>query len=196
MSMRLPQYLFDKIVEHHRRWLLEPATGTRADFTGLTLQGMKAAHYNLPGAIFNGVKLFSCDFTGANLSDILADGLCCYDVDFTGATFKNAHLSRTAYTETIFSNTDLWNVYGDGVYIISLQIGGKNVVYTSETLQINCLPFNLKDLWWMSDDDISVYLEEYHADEMTEMMAWWAKWRSQIYHIVTTYPAKPINIPK
>jgi len=168
----------------------------RQDFTKLVLQQIKAVDYNLAGAIFDGAKLFLCDFAGTDLSDISADGICCHATNFTGATFKNAHLSRAAYTETIFSNTDLWNVYGDGVYIISLQIGGKNVVYTSETLQINCLPFNLKDLWWMSDDDISVYLEEHHADEMTEMMAWWAKWRSQIYHIVNNHPATPINIPK
>ena len=108
----MPQYQFDLIAQNHERWLKGSDLSERADFSGMTLQQIKAICVDLSGAIFNGTKLFSCDFTGADLSDITAKGLCCYDTDFSNATFKNAHMPRAEFTETVFSKTDLWNVSG------------------------------------------------------------------------------------
>lgn len=194
--MGTSQRLFDLRVQQHRAWLDGLDRGVRADFTGRTFKGINASNNNLTNAIFNGVKLFSCDFTCANLTDITAKGLCCVDTNFTNATFKNALMPRAEFTETIFSKTDLWNVSGDGVYIISLQLGGSNVCYTSEILQINCLRFDIKEIWWMTDDEVLSWVTEHTDEEKAEMAKWWHKWKYHIYQISSDCPAKPTNIPK
>ena len=102
-------------------------------------------------------------------------------------------MPRAEFTETIFKWTDLWNVSGDGIYIISLQLGGANVVYTSEILQINCLKFDIKAIWWMSDEEVFYWIMEHTDEEKEEMKKWWYKWREQIHQIVTKCPAKPVN---
>ncbi len=185
---------FDQVLALHRLWLLDNRYGARADLTHCTLQDVNAVNSELIGAIFNSTKLFQCDFTNADLTDITATGLCSHGTNFTDATLNNAHLHKAVFFNTIFDNTKLWDVFGDGVYIISLQLGRSNVCYTSDILQINCKQFDLKEIWWMSADEILVKVAGHTDEEYDVMKKWWDKWRSQIYQIVNNNPAKSTNI--
>ena len=190
------QLELDHAVDFHRHWLRDKRFGARADFTDRTLENLNITYKDLSGAIFNNACIFSCNLSNSNLTDILATGVHFMDCNFTNTVFKNAHLQQAYYTLNKFSNTDLWNVSGDGVYIISLQLGGSYVCYTSELLQINCQQFDLEKIWWMTEDQILADVNDHTDEEYAEMRAWWAKWKYQIYQIVNLNPAKPVNSPK
>lgn len=191
--MTADQFKFDLICQQHRIWQLNPNRGARADFTGQRLKNIKATDANLPGAIFTNAHIFHCDFTGADLSNITAAGTHFYECDFTDVTFKGAHMPRAEFTETVFWRTNFWSVTGDGAYIISLQLGGADVVYTSEIIQINCLRYSIDDIWKMPDEEVFSRIVEHTNEEKEEMKDWWYKWRDQIHQIVTKCPAKPVN---
>jgi len=140
--------------------------------------------------------IFTCDFSNTNLTNIVAAGTHFLDTDFTSANFKNAYMPRAQYTQVTFQWTDLWNVAGDGTYIITLQLGGAHVCYTSKALQINCLRFDINKIWWMSTEEISSRIIEHTDEEKAKMLKWWADWKYQIYQIVNKNPAKPINATK
>ena len=190
------QFELDHALDSHRHWLRDKRFGARADFSDLTLENLDITYKDLSGAIFNNACIFSCNLSNSNFTNIMATRVHFMDCDFTNANFKNAHLQQARYALNKFSNTDLWNVSGDGVYIISLQLGGSYVCYTSELLQINCLQFDIEKIWWMSEDDIFANVGEHSDEELVNMRAWWTKWRQQIYHIVNFNPAKPVNSPK
>ena len=186
----------DLVITQHRRWLRDKRFGSRADFTGSTMKNLDISNKYLSGAIFDDTGLFSCDFSNSDLSNIAATGVHFFECNFTNVSLRNARLQQARYTLSTFSNTDLWDVSGDGVYIIYLQLGGYNVCYPSEVLQINCLQFDIKKVWWMSDDDVLARVETYKDFEMVKMAEWWTQWKYQIYQIVNSCPAKPINSPK
>lgn len=189
----MTQSEFDLICEHHQLWLKGTSFGARAEFAGRTIEGINASDRDLSGAIFTNARVFSCNLTNTNLTDIIAANTHFHDTDFTGANLRGAYMPRAEFTQSIFSKTDLWNVTGDGVYIISLQLGGHHVVYTSEILQINCLRFGIKEIWWMPNDEVLSWVEEHSDEYKAEIAKWWQTWKLQIYQIVTTCPAKPVN---
>jgi hypothetical protein len=194
------QFELDNALDYHRHWLRDNRFGSRADFTGRTLKNLKASHCDLTGAIFNDANVISCDFSNANLTDISGTRVHFMDTDFTNANLRNAHLPRARYTQSTFKDTDLWEVSGDGVYIISLQLGQISICYTSEVLQINCLQFDLDKIWEMLDDELREEVTRRTCGEREEwvnkMMDWWARWDDQIYQIINKFPAKPVNSPK
>ncbi len=190
------QFELDHMLDSHRHWLRDSRFGARADFTGRTLKNLNITHKDLTGAILKDANIYNCDFSNSNLTELMARRVHFMDSDFTNVTFKNAYLQQAYYTLNKFSNTDLWNVSGDGVYIISLQLGGSNVCYTSEILQINCMQYDIKGIWWMTDDEILAKVAGHSGEEYAEMKAWWTKWKYQIYQIVNLNPAKPVNSPK
>ena len=191
------QVELDDMLDFHRHWLRDKRFGTRADFTDKTLENLTFSYRNLTGAIFNEENIFSCKFINSNMSEITAVKTHFKNCDFTNAIFKNAYLQQVRYTLSIFSNTDLWNVSGDGIYIISLQLGGVNVCYTSEILQINCLQFDIEEIWWMSTDDVILKTgRDRNEIQLDKMEVWWDKWKYQIYQIVKNSPARPINSPE
>jgi len=165
------------------------------NFTGQTLENVDMSGKDLSGAILTNAHIFSCNFTNTNLTDVIAVGTHFYDTDFTNATFKNAYLARAQFTLSTFKKTDLWNVAGDGIHIISLQLGGYNICYTSEILQIKCLQFDLPKIWWMTDEEVLSRSLKRDNRETIEIARWWHKWKSQIYQIVNSNPAKPVNSP-
>ena len=190
------QFELDHTLDQHQHWIANNRLGSRADFTGRNLKQLDAAERDFTGAIFDGANVFDCDFKGANLTDIVANGAHFMETDFTDANLRNAHLPKVKFSLCTFHNTDLWDVSGDGVHIISLQLGGKNVCYTSEILQINCMQYDIKDIWWMPEDDLASTVKGHSEVEVAEMMQWWEIWQYQIYQIVNKQPAKPVNSPK
>jgi len=187
------QHLFDLRAQNHENWLKGSDFAERADFTGRDLVGLTAVSRDLTGAIFSSTNILKCDFTGAILEDVYAPRAHFHETDLTNVSFKNAYLRDAAFTSAIFENTDLWGVSGDGTYIISLQLGGRYVCYTSEILQIGCQQFDIKKIWWMSNEDVLAQAMKGHDGEEDEITAWLTKWRYQIYQIVNNNPATPVN---
>ena len=192
------QLLFDLRCDNHEAWLKNSDFAERADFTGRDLVGLTAVLRDLTGAIFTDTNVLNCDFTGAILEDIHAPKVHFHKTNLTGVSFKNAYLRDAKYTETTFENTDLWNVSGDGIYVISLQIGRRYVCYTSDILQIGCQQYAMPDVWWMADEEVLAqamkgHIGDYDIGEEASLMAWWRTWKSQIYHIVNGNQARPVN---
>lgn len=187
------QFELDYIRDFHQHWLRDKRFGCRADFTGSKLENLNMSYCDFTGAIFDDTRIFSCDLSNANLTNIVANRVTIMNCDLSYTNLKNAHLSQAKYAENTFVRTDLWNVTGDGTYIISLQLGGHHVCYTSEILQVNCLQFDIKEIWWMSDDEVLSWITEHTDEEKAALTEWWTKWKLQIYQIVTNHPAKPQN---
>jgi hypothetical protein len=160
------------------------------------LVDLNAKGRDLTGAIFTNTNILKCDFTCTILADIHAPRAHFHKTDLTGVSFKNAYLLDAMFTQAIFKKTDLWNVTGDGVHIISLQLGGFNVCYTSDILQVNCMQFDIQKIWWMTEEEVFEWVNGHEEQEMDIMTKWWAKWKYQIYQIVNLNPAKPVNSPK
>lgn len=103
-----------RMVERHSRWLFDPLTGERADFTGQTVSrlsnfdgaDLRCAIFrgaNLHGVDLEAARLNGADFRGALLMDSSLRGADLTDADLTGAYLHNARMSQVKLTGTKLS---------------------------------------------------------------------------------------------
>jgi hypothetical protein len=85
-------------------------------------------------------------------------------------------------------------VTGNGTQIISLQLGGNHIVYTSEILQIGCKQYQLPDVWWHDKAEFRVGLQSYSDEEFDELIEWWDIWKITVQQIIHKHPADPNGI--
>jgi len=187
------QFELDHALDTHQHWLRDRRFGRRADFTGRKLEDLNIKYKDLSGAVLDGANLHRCDISNSNLTDVTANSAHFDSVDFTDTNLKNAHLQDALFTNCTMERTDLWNVLGNGTQLITLQIGGRHVIYTSEILQINCKQFELDKVWWMSEDDAKHRLRGNTDAEQAESLAWWCRWKTEIYQIINKNPATSIK---
>ena len=193
MNRYMIQFEFDNIVDQHQHWIRDYRFGTRADFTRRTLEDLDMSNLDLSGAVFNHANIFRCDITDTDLTNIVANYAHFSDSNFTRTKLKHANLRYTKFTNPTFQDTDFWGVFGDGEHIISLQLGGRDVCYTSDYLQIGCMQFDLDKVFNMSTDDFMYRLRTNTALEQQQALIWWNNWKSQIYQITEKNPAKTIK---
>jgi len=187
------QFELDYALDFHQHWLRDRRFGRRADFTGRTLKNLNIKYKDLTGAILNGTNLHYCNLSNSNLEDIVANGSHFDNVDFTDTNLRNAHFQKALFTSCTLENTDLWDVTGNGTQIISLQLGGNNVCYTSEILQINCKQFKIDILRTLTDDEIRRRMQGKPDEETEEAIVWWDVWGDQIQQIINENPAISVN---
>lgn len=185
------QFELDNAHDMHYHWLRDRRFGKRADFTGRTLENLSSKYKNFSHAIFDGAVIRNTNFTEANLTGLSATGTHFDEVDFTGADLKDSHFQRALFTNTTmaYRTTDLWNVVGNGTQIITLQLGGKHVVYTDKVLQIGCKQYQLPEVWDHSDDQLRGRLESYSEEEFIKLLEWWDDWKTTLQQLIHKNPA-------
>lgn len=160
---------------------LNDLNGYYANFNGADLSEARLSSANLTHASFFGAKLVGASMCYGNLRYADFRSANAYKIDLSDAILLCASLYGADLTKA-----DLWSVVGDGSYIKSLQIGGYEVAYTSEVLQIGCQNFPIKE-WWEMDDDAIERLDNQRA------LDWWAKYRDLIKDVIETSPAVPLS---
>ena len=96
IRLMLQQEAVREDLASHSRWLSEPGTGTRLDWSGRDLQWMDMQGMNLAQA-----NLAGCDFTGTNLK---ATNMS--KADLSGVVFKNSMLDGTILQRARMSGAD------------------------------------------------------------------------------------------
>lgn len=182
------QFEFDHAVDQHTHWLQNHRLGARADFTDLSMIHIDGSGVDLSGAIFDNVTFNDCDFSESDL----------VGCSFRYTSFTNVILENTCFTNSVFietymkgtnlQNADIWNTFGDGKYIKTIQLDGQHVNYTHEHIQINCKKFKLSEIWNL-DDETLVSEVNHNDNEIDELLRWWNSWKNTIYHIINNSPA-------
>ena len=120
----------DEIVASHGKWLVDKATGERANLYGANLRGANLRGANLRGANLYGANLRAANLRGANL----------YDANLHGADLRAANLHGAD-----LRGADLYdaNLYCADLPAIILQVGpiGSRkdyVVYNASDDNIRC----------------------------------------------------------
>ena len=85
------------ILRAHKEWADNPAFGTRADLSGMTLNEVKLSGENLQRALMIGVTMLDADLTGADLSGVNLDRGDMQRANLAGANLTGANLSNTRF---------------------------------------------------------------------------------------------------
>lgn len=88
-------HALESILEEHRKWLENPASGKRADLSDQDLSGMDISGANLSRADLSRANLSNANLDRANLSGSILTG-----ATFDGATLEGANLSGAIYEVT------------------------------------------------------------------------------------------------
>jgi len=184
------QFEFDHMVDLHQHWLRDPRFGARADFTNKKIDNIDGSNKDLSKAIFDNTRIFFSDFSNTKFDNTSFYKARLDNITLHKTSFKEANMLGTEITNTDIDNADFWNTTGDGVHIISLQLGGHNVCYTDSIVQVNCKQFPIGTLWTMSDSEILSTVTGHSESELFELSKWWGAWKYQIRAILTLYPAK------
>ena len=81
-----------KIFDKHRKWVIDPSSGSRANLTGADLRGAYLTGAYLTGANLTGANLRGANLTGAYLTGADLTGAYLTGADLTGANLTGARL--------------------------------------------------------------------------------------------------------
>lgn len=212
---RLRQQQVNSILAQHSTWAKTKGEfGKRGDFTNTDISGLVChtdgyGHlWDLSGIIFHITKAANCQFQGSNLSNAT---LSCSD--FAGSDFRGCNLFQAnclgsglfnieigilptgvVYGESHpLTPTDLWRTIGDYQHIMTLNLGGRHVNYTSELLQIGCLQFTQDEWYRFSDEDIAEHCKGQDFKFQAEAVNWWHKWKPYLQNHIKNCPATPFK---
>ncbi len=130
-------------------------------------------HFNQAQVIDS--HLQDCTFLGANFNDadILNSIIC--DCDLSETTLLNTRLKGTK-----LHNIDMFKMIGNGVNLISLQLGDAMCIYSSDMMQID-------DIALTKDDWKTFYLQNKDDKSLIKLV----EIIPLLLLIMTTFPAEP-----
>jgi hypothetical protein len=95
------------IVADHKQWLADPATGKRADLSGVDLSGVDLSGANLPGANLTDANLTGAILSYANLSYANLPGAILSYANLSYANLSGANLSYANLSGVDLSRANL-----------------------------------------------------------------------------------------
>ena len=127
----------DKILVEHSKWLVDNATGERANLRGADLTGADLTGADLTGANLKGANLTGAFFTGADLTRATLRG-----ANLTGAFFTGADLTRADLRGADLTGADLTRANLTRANLTRANLTGANLEFSSWPLW--CGSLNVK----------------------------------------------------
>ena len=148
------------IIESHGRWVIDGATGARANLSDANLSDANLSEAylreaNLSGADLSGANLSGANLSWANLSWANLSGANLRGADLSGANLSGANLHGSRLSVLI---TNIWTAY--------IQI---------ETIRIGCQYHTIAE--WENFTDVEI--SKMHA----QALSWWGKWKPLVMAI-------------
>ena len=155
------------------------AVRASTNLRGADLRGADLCGATLRGADLDGADLLYADLLYADLRDA---NLC--GANLCGADLRGANLGGANLDGANLRDANLNGVCGLNDWIKNIQIEDWPISYTSEIMQIGCQRHPL-DAWRNFSD------AEIRAMDGRKALAFWAKWKSWIFHTIEMAPAQP-----
>lgn len=173
---------------------LKEVSFANGDLTGCEFVECDLYNANFEFCSGEDVTFINCDLTSSNFNQCQLVDSCTQDCNFTGTNFNDAEildtfindcdLSETTFLNanlkgTRLHNVDMYNMLGNGINVISLQIGNAMCIYTTDYIQI---------------DDMKLYKQDWKAfylqNKKDKSMIKLTRIIPILFMIMTTFPAK------
>ncbi len=126
-----------KVLELHKKWLLNEAGGKRADLSGADLRGATLNRADLSGANLHRSNLSGANLSNAHLSRANLGFSCLVESDLSGADLSGANLSWTDLHEAKLSGTNLCGANLSRAHLSGTDLSRANII--GADIQGSCL---------------------------------------------------------
>ena len=154
----------EKILDNHMKWLNDPETGQRADFSYADLRSFKDLFSDLEDVSLDyinfkhacleklwfpsTISMTYCNFQNALLNRTKLMGVDLSYSNFYKTSLGHANLKEARLPVCNFKYADMDGLIGNGHEIQSFNINGTSFVYTNDELQIGTVGRKKFSHWW------------------------------------------------